>query len=188
MGLISSLRSLHDRIFGSIESMSGSWFTGLAARFVFLAVLFFYFMNSWLTKVEGGFPGFLFVKDNAFYQIVPWAVEAAGGEVSQVGIFDRLVVYAGTYAELILPILIVVGLFSRLAALGMIGFVLVQSFVDIRFHQVGPETTGALFDRFSDSLIADQRLLWIFLLLVIAVKGGGGLSLDSLLGRTRSQM
>ncbi len=185
MGLIATFQNLHHRVFNGLETLAGSWFCGLAARFVFLAVLFLYFMNSWMTKVEGGFPGFLLVKDNAFYQIVPWAVEAAGGEISQVGLFDRLIVYAGTYAELILPVLIAIGLFSRLAALGMIGFVVVQSMVDVFFHKVGPETTGALFDRFSDSLIADQRLLWIFLLLIIVVKGGGGLSLDGLLARGR---
>jgi putative oxidoreductase len=186
VGLVARLRNLHDRIFNGIEAFAGNWLPGLAARFVFAAVLFLYFFNSWATKVGSGFPGIFVVGDNAYYQIVPWAVEAAAGDVAQVGLIDRLIVHAGTYAELILPILIVLGLFSRLAALGMIGFVLVQSLVDIIFHKVGPETTGALFDRFSDSVIADQRLLWLFVLAMIVVKGGGGLSLDQLLARRRA--
>lgn len=183
MNIVAFLRTLHHRLFAAVESLAGSWFTGLAARLIFAAVLFVYFFNSWTTKVEGGFPGILLVKDNAYYQIVPWAVEAAGGDVSRIGLFERLVVHAGTYAEIVLPLLIVLGLFARLAALGMTGFVAVQSFVDIRFHQVGAQTTGAWFDRFPDSLIADQRALWVFLLLVIVLKGAGGLSVDGLLGR-----
>lgn len=184
--MIQTWKRIYCSFFGTIERLAGAWLLGLAARLVFLAVLFFYFNNSWTTKVAGGFPGLFVVSDNAFYQIAPWAVEAAGGEVSQIGLFNRLVVYAGTYSELILPVLIVIGLFSRAAALGMVAFVAVQSLVDIKFHQVGAETSGALFDRFSDSLIADQRTLWVFLLLVIVVKGAGGISLDGLLGRWRS--
>ena len=45
-----------------------------------------------------------------------------------------LVVTVGTYSEFLLPVLIVLGLFTRIAALGMIGFTLVQSFVDITWH------------------------------------------------------
>ena len=121
--------------------------------------------------------------DRPWYQIVPWAVESAGGDLSKVGLIDNLIVHAGTYAELLLPLLIVAGLFARAAALGMIVFVAVQSFVDIRFHGVGPETTGSLFDRFPDSAIADQRLLWVFLMTMIVIKGAGPLSLDRLAGR-----
>jgi putative oxidoreductase len=40
-------------------------------------------------------------------------------------IFHWAVVVAGTLAEFILPLLIVIGLFTRLAAFGMIGFVIV---------------------------------------------------------------
>ena len=34
-------------------------------------------------------------------------------------------------------------------------------------------TIGALFDRFPDSVILDQRLLWIFPLAYLVVKGAG---------------
>ncbi|MEM6985258.1 MAG: DoxX family protein, partial [Pseudomonadota bacterium] len=92
-------------------------------------------------------------------------------------------VYAGTYAEFILPVLIVVGLFTRLAALGMIGFVFVQSFVDITGHHADAETIGAWFDRFSDATILDQRAMWVFLLAYLAIYGAGKLSIDQLLRR-----
>jgi len=183
MNAILRIRDLHNAVFKAVERGAGDWFLPFAARLVFLAVLFFYFLNSWGTKVEGGITGFFSVKDGAYYQIVPWAVEAAGGEVSQVGFVNHLIVLAGSVAEFVLPVLIVAGLFTRIAALGMIVFVAVQTFVDVNFHGVAGDTLGALFDRFSDSLVADQRTLWAFLLLVLVVKGGGALSLDALLSR-----
>jgi putative oxidoreductase len=183
MAATDSLRSMHDRVFAIAERAADRGISGLLARIVFLAVLFFYFLNSWTTKLSDGAFGFLFPSDGAYYQIAPWAVEAAGGDVAQVGFVDALIVHAGTWAEFLLPALIVIGLFARLAALGMTGFVLVQSFVDIFFHDVDAETTGAWFDRFSGSPIADQRLLWVFLLFVIATKGAGHLSFDRLLSR-----
>ncbi|MCU0789808.1 MAG: DoxX family protein [Nitratireductor sp.] len=180
-----SIVRLYGRFFGAVERIGEAGFIGLFARFTFLAVLFLYYFNSWKTKAGEGVSGILSVNENSWYQIVPWAVERAGGDVTQVGLLDDLIVYAGTYAELLLPLMIVAGLFARAAALGMIGFVAVQSFVDIRFHGVGPETTGALFDRFPDSVILDQRLLWVFLLSMIVFKGAGALSLDWLLTRFR---
>jgi putative oxidoreductase len=183
MLLISRLKALHDTVFDWLERNLGGWLPGVAGRFVFAAVLFFYFHNSWATKVGAGFPGFLFVQDNAYFQIVPAAVDAAGGEIGKLSLIDHLIVYAGTYAELLLPILIVLGLFTRIAAIGMIGFVAVQTYVDVFALKVGPETVGAWFDNQSGSAIADQRTLWIFLLLILVLKGPGALSLDGLLSR-----
>ena len=120
----------------------------------------------------------------AYAQILPKTTESVGYDISQIAFFPHgLMVLAGTYAEFILPVLIVLGLFTRLAGLGMIGFIAVQSYVDIMFHNIGAEATGAMFDRFSDSLISDQRTLWVFVLLVLVVRGGGALSLDYLFGR-----
>ncbi len=183
MRLILPIRSLYLAVFNSLERLAGDWFLPLAARATFLAVLFFYFYNSWKTKVEGGLTGFLSVMDSAYYQIVPWAVDAAGGEISQVGLINHAIVLLGTTAEIVLPLLIVAGLLARAAALGMIVFIGVQSWVDINFHGVSGDTAGALFDRFSDSLVADQRTLWVFLLLVLVVKGAGAVSLDALFSR-----
>jgi putative oxidoreductase len=63
----------------------------------------------------------------------------------------------------------------------MIGFIIVQTLTDILVHKVDATTIGVLFDRFPDSVILDQRLLWIFPLTYLAVKGAGLLSLDKLL-------
>ena len=95
--------------------------------------------------------------------------------------FQHLVTLAGAWAEVVLPLLMVLGLLTRLSALGMIGFVAVQSLTDVFGHMAGPETIGAWFDRAPDALILDQRALWITLLAVLVVKGAGPLSIDRLL-------
>ncbi|SEB46462.1 putative oxidoreductase [Nitratireductor aquibiodomus] len=187
MAVFQTIEALHARVFSTVERMLDGWFLGFAARFSFFAVLYFYFLNSARTKVGDGFFGFFHVADGAYYQIALPAVEAAGGNVSAVSFIPwGFVVWMGTYSEFVLPLLIVIGLFTRIAALGMIGFVLVQSYVDIAVHNVGSETAGAWFDRFSDGLIWDQRTLWVFLLLYLVVKGAGLISLDALLSRRRT--
>ncbi len=179
MTLVSNLIRLHKAFFSSIESALQNWFPGLFARFAFAAVLLFYFWNYAKTKVGEGLAGFFTISDNAYYQIVPQAMEAAGLDTANVALFPwKLMVYAGTYSEFILPLLVVLGLFTRLAALGMMVFVFVQSYVDITQHQVGAETTGAWFDRFPDSTIMDQRLMWTVPLAYLVVKGAGAVSLD----------
>ncbi|MGI9451697.1 MAG: DoxX family protein, partial [Geminicoccaceae bacterium] len=92
-----------------------------------------------------------------------------------------------TYAEFILPVLIILGLFTRLAALGMIGFVVVQSYVDVVFHGADEKTIGGWFDQLSDATILDQRTLWVFLLVYLVVRGPGLISLDTVLGRHAPQ-
>ena len=187
-GMMERVGRLHASVFGAVERALDGWFLGLLARFVFAAVLWMYFLNSARTKVGDGVLGFFAVSDNAYYQIALPAVEAAGGDVGTVSFIPwGAMVWAGTYAEFVLPVLIVLGLFARIAALGMIAFILVQSLVDVTVHAVGPETIGSLFDRFPDAAILDQRLLWVFPLVYIVVKGAGAVSLDALLWRTRAR-
>ena len=181
---IKAVKALHDTVFGAVERALDGWFLGLAARFVFAAVLWMYFLNSACTKVGDGILGFFTITDNAYYQIALPAVDAAGGDVSRVAFLPwGLMVFMGTYGEFILPLLVVLGLFARIAALGMIAFIGVQTLVDVTVHQVGPETIGALFDRFPDAVIMDQRLLWLFPLVYVVVKGAGAVSLDALAAR-----
>lgn len=168
----------------AVEAALEGWFLGLAARLVFAAVLFGYYWNSALTKVGEGAFGFFDLTAGAYVQIVPWAMEAAGYDDTAIGFLPwGALVAAGTYMEFLLPLLIVAGLLTRLAALGMIGFVVVQSWVDVNFHGADAATVGALFDRVPSSLILDQRLLWAFLLSVLVAKGAGAFSLDHALRR-----
>jgi putative oxidoreductase len=182
--MITRLTALHGHIFGLAEARLDGWFLGLFARFVFAAVLLVYYLNSAATKVGEGIAGFFSIGDNAYFQILPSVVEAYGYDASQVPFFPwDLIVIAGTYAEFVLPLLIVLGLFTRLAALGMIGFIALQSYVDIAFHGADAATIGAWFDYLSNAAILDQRALWVFLLVTLAVKGAGAVSLDALLCR-----
>jgi putative oxidoreductase len=184
MPLIRLITTLHDAFFGMLQKVLGEWFLGLAARFVFAAVLLVYFLNSASTKIGAGPFGFLSPSIGAYAQIIPPIFEAAGNDAGAVAFFPwKLIVYFGTYAEFVLPVLIVVGLFTRVAALGMIGFVLVQSYVDWAYHGADAETLGAWFDRVSSALILDQRALWVFLLVYLALRGAGAISLDHLLVR-----
>lgn len=178
MTLAVSIIEIYRKTVRQVEPMLDRWFLGLFARLVFLAVLVPYYLNSALTKFDGPFA----IADSAYYQIALPAVEAAGGDVSAISFFPwGLMVFFGSYGEFILPLLLVAGLFTRIAALGMIGFVIVQTLTDILVHNVDATTIGALFDRFPDSVILDQRLLWVFPLVYLAVKGAGLLSLDKLL-------
>jgi putative oxidoreductase len=175
------LLDLHNAVWGALERALEGWFLGLFARLVFAAVLFGYYWNSALTKVGDGLFGFFTIDDAAYFQIVPPVVEAAGYDASAVPVFPwGLIVAAGTYAEFLLPVLIVLGLMTRLAALGMIVFVVVQSYVDILFHGADEATIGALFDRLPNAVILDQRALWVFLFAYLVVKGAGAVSLDRL--------
>ena len=187
MGMISGTGGLHARVFGAVQRATEDWLTGLAARFVFASTLLLYYINSANTKVGEGLAGFFELRPGAYIQILGFpALDAAGGDPAALPLLSKLVVYAGTYAEFILPVLIVIGLFSRLAALGMMVFVAVQTVVDITVHQLDAASIGAMFDRFPDALIADQRLLWLFPLLVIVLHGPGLLSVDRLVfGRRR---
>lgn len=174
-----ALISLHDRFFAALETHLAPILLPTLARVIFVATLFFYYWNSGLTKLGEGALGFLRLDMGAYIQILPRIFETAGYDASALGPVARMVVLLGTWAEFILPVLIVIGLASRLAALGMIGFVLVQTWVDIAGHGAA---LGGLFDRHSDGLI-DTRLLWLFPLIVIVLKGAGPLSVDALARR-----
>ncbi len=185
--MITAIRNLHDSTFDFIQRLLQDWFPGLLARFVFAAVLFMYYFNSAKTKVGDGLAGFLTIDDGAYIQILPTVMEQYGYDASQIPAFPyQLIVYAGTYSEFILPVLIVAGLFTRLAAAGMVGFVVVQSYVDITAHGADEKTIGAWFDRVPDAAILDQRALWVFLLTYLAIYGAGKVSLDHVLGGNRN--
>ncbi len=169
------------RLRDSLES-AGNVLLPSLARLVFGAVLLVYFWSSAMTKLGDGVLGFLYPSSGAYVQVFPAAMEAAGYDTGKLGLLHWAVVVAGTWAEFILPLLIVLGLFTRLAAFGMIGFVIVQSVVDITGHMADAATIGGWFDKISSALILDQRALWVMLLMVLVFKGPGPLALDRVFG------
>jgi putative oxidoreductase len=180
---MTALSRLHAALFAPLER--AEWLLPTLARFLFAAVLAGYFWVSGLTKLGDGFAGLWTPSLGAYAQIFPKAMEAVGYDVDALSIYHRAVVTLGTWAEFILPALIIVGLLTRLSALGMIGFIIVQSLTDLNGHGKWDDglVLGAWFDAPSNSLIMDQRSLWVFLLLVLVVKGAGPLSFDRALRR-----
>lgn len=153
------------------------------ARLTFFATLFWYYWNSagtkvWDRRTDEGWVDFFTLESGVYAQMFPKAFEAAGYDASQLNFGYTIIAWLGTYGEWALPALIVLGLFTRIAALGMIAFVAVQTWVDVRGH--GAEF-GTVFD--TGYGLADERLLWVFLLIVLVMRGGGPLSLDRGLSR-----
>ena len=179
---MNALISLHNTAFGWLDK--ADWFLPTLARFVFAATLLMYFWVSGLTKLGDGFLGVFQPSAGAYAQIFPRAFEAVGYDTDAFGHYHQVVVVAGTWAEFLLPAFIVLGLLTRLSALGMIAFIIVQSLTDAFAHGGinDPGTIGAWFDRFPNSLLLDQRTFWVSVLLILVFKGGGPLSLDRAFG------
>lgn len=180
---MTSLFLLYSRAASDADRMA-DWLLPTLARLVFAAVLFSYFWTSAATKLDDLFTPSL----GAYAQIFPKAFEAAGYDVGKIGPWQTLVVLAGAWAEFVLPGLIVLGLLTRLAALGMVGFVFVQSLTDIFGHGAGPDTIGSWFDPAADALILDQRALWMLLFVVLILKGAGPISADRFFAATKHRL
>lgn len=184
MTLINKLHGLHGRFFKGLEAALDGWFLGLLARVVFGSVLFFLFFNAGISKVGEGIFGLFSPDAGAYAQIIPHIAEAVVYDTSKIAFFPwTIIVIAGTIAEIVLPITIVAGIFTRLSSFAFIGVIAVMTFVDINLHGVGAETIGAFFDQQHNAEIADQRLLWIFPLLYLIIKGPGKVSLDYVLSK-----
>ena len=148
------------------------------ARFTLTATLLVFFWRSALTKIGDGFSGLWIPSLDAYVQVLPWRMEAVGYDPDALSWIEHLVVLFGMWAEILLPFLIAVGLFTRLSALGMTGFVAVMSLVDHFGHGVA---LGKWFDGAPDAVLLDQRLYWILALVLLVLLGGGRLSVDRLL-------
>ncbi|MFT4784853.1 MAG: putative oxidoreductase [Paracoccaceae bacterium] len=175
------LLALPDRLVSRVDAATADWLLPTLARVIFAGVLLIYYWNSGATKIGDGIFGIFAPGASAYIQIFPKAVEAVGYDTSQLSLLHWAVVLAGTWAEFILPAALVIGFQTRLAALGMIGFVVMQSVVDIIGHGVAAKDIGAWFDATSGALILDQRAFWVFLLLMLVLKGAGPLSVDRML-------
>ncbi|WP_412550591.1 DoxX family protein [Shimia sp. MIT910701] len=170
---MSNLIALYQDLIDRLDRLD--WLVPTLARLTFLMVLFFYFWNSAMLKIDGSI---FSPSAGAFGQIFPKAAEAVVWDVTQMTVFQRLVILAGTVAEFVLPVLIILGLLTRLAAIGMIGFVAVQTIVDVTGHGVA---LGSLFD--SAQALIDQRIMWVFLFAVMVLKGAGPISIDAIFKR-----
>lgn len=169
--------------FAFLQKITEDWFLGLFLRCVFAQVLLFYFIDSAMTKLGRGFPGIFIPQPSAYVEILPTLMESIQYDPNRLAWPWHLVVYLGTYGEIVLPILIIAGLLTRLASLAMIVFICILSYVDIFGHHLESSTIGTFLDSDPSALIADQRLLWISILVVLVIRGGGVVSLDWFLSK-----
>lgn len=155
----------------------------LLLRAGFAAALLGYYWQSARTKLvapraDGGLIDYFTLESGVYAQIFPRQFEAVGYDPSRLSVWHDGVAAAGTLAEVVLPLLIVLGLLTRLSSLAMIGFVIVQTATDVIGHG---GTAGQLFDgRYQ---LLDERLLWCLLLAALVFLGGGWLSLDRAVAR-----
>lgn len=173
---------LYNKAADVADRNTSEWLLPTVARAVFASTLLLFFWNSAMTKLGDGVFGLFSPSVGAYFQIFPKQTEAVGYDPSQLTLFHTLIVIAGMAAEFMLPVLIVLGLLTRLASLAMIGFVVVMSYVDLFGHGLDAKSAGMLFDNSPYGIVFDQRLFWGALLLFLASRGAGPISLDRILG------
>lgn len=149
-----NLIALYDRL---TLWASGKLPTSIALLFVRVA-LGGVFWFSGRSKVEEG--TLLTISENTLYQF-------ADTPFNNVPLPPAFAAHMSLYMEHLLPILLVIGLFTRFSALGLLGMTLViQIFVF-------PEAWWQV------------HILWLAMALTLITRGGGLLSLDQLLCRKR---
>lgn len=190
VSLLRGIAALHNAVFGALQAIFENWLLGLLARVMFSSVTMVWLWNSALTKVvsrgsDGGVLDYFTVEANAMAQIAPKAFENAGYDASLLGPEYWLIAYAGTFGEFILPLLILIGLFTRVAALGMIGFMAVLTWVDVTGHGAVTFELSKMFDRMPSDIVMDQRMIWLFPLIYLVLRGPGAVSIDGLYQRVR---
>jgi len=159
------------------------------ARQTFAAVWGPYFLISAASKIGGSDLSIgpdvagTFLSFGAFYELAPGALAAAGNDPAGLSLALLLGLQATVLAEAVLPVLLVLGLATSIAAFGMIGLIAMTAMIDIFARNAPPEVIGALFDASPYDPVSDLRLLWITVLAVPAVLGGGRISLDALIRR-----
>lgn len=141
------LLTLWNRLADSMHCLINDSVLALVARISIAAI----FIMSGRTKVEG----FLTITDSTY--------ELFRTEYNLPLISPQLAAHLAAYAEHLFPVLLILGLFSRLSALALVGMTLV---IEIFVYPDAWPT----------------HLSWIGLLLIIIAKGAGTLSLDRRFG------
>ena len=137
-----------------VAMLSAPWINAVMLLFVRISLAGI-FWRSGRTKVEEG--SWLSVSDTAIFLFEE--------EYKGVPLPPEFAAYMATYAEHLFPVLLVIGLFTRLSALALLGMTMViQIFVY-------PEAWWSV------------HMIWVALALILIIRGGGSLSLDQLLAK-----
>jgi putative oxidoreductase len=139
-----------------VAMLSAPWIEAIMLLFVRISLAGI-FWRSGRTKVDEG--SWLSVSDTAKFLFEE--------EYKGVPLPPEFAAYMATYAEHLFPVLLVIGLFTRLSALALLGMTMVIQFF------VYPEAWWSV------------HMIWVALALVLMVRGGGSLSLDQLLTRKK---
>lgn len=138
----------------TVAALAAPWADSLMLLFVRVSLAGI-FWRSGRTKVDEG--SWLSVSDTAKFLFQE--------EYKGVPLPPEIAAYLATYAEHFFPMLLVIGLFTRLSALALLGMTLViQIFVY-------PEAWWSV------------HMIWAALALMLIVRGGGQYSIDALLAK-----
>jgi len=141
------LRQRWNRLADALQRLLGESFLCLVARLGIASIFFL----SGRTKVEG------------LLTITPGTYELFQSEYALPLVPPHIAAHLATYAEHLFPLLLVLGLGTRLSALALLGMTtVIEVFV---YPDAWP-----------------THLSWAGLLLLLVARGGGRLSLDRLLG------
>ena len=141
------VRDAWNRVAGRIGTLVGDGALALVARIAIAAI----FLQSGRTKVEG------------FLAVTPSAVELFRTEYRLPVVPPDVAAHLAAWSEHLFPVLLALGLFSRLSALALLGMTaVIQVFV---YPDAWP-----------------THLSWAGLMLVVIARGAGLLSLDRTLG------
>jgi len=150
---VNAILSSYDRAVAAIGSIAMQNLTLLFSRIVLAGI----FWRSARTKVEEG--SWLSISDTTYFLFKE--------EYSGVPLPSELAAVLATISEHAFPILLVIGLFTRLSALALLGMTMViQIFVY-------PEAWWSVHS------------LWVALALILIMRGAGSISLDAALLQVR---
>jgi len=144
---LARLRDAWNAIAARLDASIGDGVLSLVARIAIAAI----FLQSGRTKVEG------------FLTVTPSAVELFRSEYKLPLVPPEIAAHLAAYAEHLFPALLIVGLFSRLSALALLGMT-------------------AVIEIFVYPLAWPTHLSWAGLLLVVIARGAGPVSLDRAIG------
>jgi putative oxidoreductase len=132
------------------------------------------FLRPWLLLGTRLWVSWQFLK-SGWLKLTSWDVtlELFTSEYQVPLLPPALAAVCGTVGEIFFPLLLVVGLFTRIGALGL--FAVNGLAVISYWHVLGGEGFEAALA---------QHVLWGYMLAVVAVCGGGALALDEKLGRS----